>query len=295
MSIGPPLGQGYMPQTMAGYHPMMYPHQIIRGPMGPMAPQHHYSHVPYGASSAAISASAHPKGIGQLRGTALPSAAKLSGMTSHLQGQAANLQSQAHTVVTAPTTLSRPSSPAMAIPITSSVPSFQQQSAEHKQTGDRRSPLMPDHTRRTGSPHCSSPTVQHTGAVMTSTKATIPTSVVPSHKQGQAIMLPHFTQGHNPLSVSTYPQPAVSSSIQQGGNGTSISMSISQHLSKPIQSISGSVAPAMSKIYPSHMSIVSGRTGMPQSDGPAVSNSTSIVNTLSSTEYILQIDHAVSN
>ena len=267
MPIGPHLGAGYMPQPMPGFsHPMMYGPQIIGGHMRMPAPQH-YSHVPFGASSAAISASAHPKGISQLRGAALPTAAKLQGMTSHLPGQAIPLQSQTHPAVTTPTTLSRPSSPAMAIPSTSSIPAFQQQSAEHKP--EVRSPLLPDHPRRTSSPHCSSPTVQNTSAAVTSVKTSLHTPVVPSvpsHKPGQSIMLPHFTQGHNPLTASSYPPPIVSSSIIPGANGTSVSMTISQHIPKPIQSVAVS---ATSKMYP--MSMVPGRPGIPQSEAPAVS------------------------
>lgn len=270
MSIGPPLGAGYMPQPMAGYgyHPMMSPH-MMGGAMRVPAPQH-YSHVPFGASSAAISASAHPKGIGQLRGAALPTTAKLPGMTSHLQGQAVTLQSQTHPAVSAPTTLSRPSSPAMAVPATSSVTSFQQQSTEHK-PADVRSSLVPDHSRRTNSPHCSSPTVQNTSAIITSVKTTLQTPAVPSHKPGQPIMLPHFTQGHTLMASSYPPPPPVSSSMQPGGNGTSVSMAISQHPPKPIQSVSVTVAPPMSKMFPSHMSMLPGRPGIPQSEAPVVS------------------------
>lgn len=268
MQIGTPLGPGFVPQPF-GFHPMMNSHMI--GGMRLPTPQH-YPHVPFGASSAAISASAHPKGTTQLRGTALPTTAKLPGMTSHLQGQAVTLQSQTHPAISTPTTLSRPSSPAMVIPSISSVPSFQQQSTEHK-PAEVRSPLVPDHPRRTSSPHCSSPTVQNTSAVITSVKTTLHTAAVPAHKPAQPIMPPHFTQGHNPLSASSYPPLPVSSSMPPGGNATSVSMAISQHIPKPVQPISSvTVAPpAMGKMYPSHMSMVPGRPGIPQSEPPRVS------------------------
>ncbi|XP_031558956.1 histone deacetylase complex subunit SAP130-A-like isoform X2 [Actinia tenebrosa] len=267
MPIGPPLNTGYMHMPAFGYPQMMNPHMIGR-PMQLQAPQQ-YSHVPFGASSAAISASAHPKGISpSLRGASLPTAAKLSGMTSHLQGQTLTLQSKTHPAVSTPTTLSRPSSPAMPIPSTSSVPSFQQQSTEHKPV-EVRSPMMPDHPRRTSSPHCPSSTVQNSSAVITSVKTTLHTPSVPSHKPGQPIMLPHFVQDHSSLTASSYPPPAVSSSMQPGGNGTVVSMAISQHLPKPIQSVSVTMAPTMDKMYASHMSMIPGRPGIPQPEAIA--------------------------
>lgn len=247
-------GAGYLQPNIAGYghHPMLPGYPMMRGPLGPIPQQHHFSHLPYGAAAAAtaISASALPKSMGQIRSTTIQTTAKIPGMPPHLPAQTPSLSSQTH-VSASVTTTSRPSSPT--VPLTNSTAPFHHQSAEYKQaeSRDRGSPHVADMTRKTNSPHCSSPTVPISAPLLTNTKPAIPLPAVPGHKATQPLMLPHFTtQGNNPL----------------GHPPCAVAVCISQSQPKPAVSVA-----SIAKMYPSHVSLVTGRPGIGQTEGPAVS------------------------
>jgi len=188
----------------------------------------------------------------------MPPTPKIPGITPHL-AQPASLPSQTH-VSSSVTTTSRPSSPT--VPATTTTAPFYPQTSDFKPTEsrDRGSPHVGDVARK-ASPRSSSPTTQSSAPLITSTKPAIPSPVLPGHKTGQPLMLPHFTQGHSPLAVATFPQPVIP---PPSGNPVCISQS------QPKPAVPSVVS--LPKMYPSHVSLVPGRPGIGQAEPPAVSN-----------------------